>query len=429
MPERIDEPFCPLYSTARSSKPWKSSESAHAGLLFDKFAYGWRYRLDRDARIPEFDKGAGRNKEGANDWINSFRRECGEPASLDEACVRQRRLVERLGGRVINLKNTERFVTGMGREHPLENGFAWHHTLGVPYLSGSSVKGLLRAWLREENGEVTTDRHGNDAWEETPEHKQLFGTLGDVGQVILLDMLPTKPPQLDKPQQHDKPPQLDVDVMTPHYGDYYQKGAIPGDWHSPVPISFLTVAPGWSWQLGIIPATGHRALEAGTLDSLSDSLFDAIQICGAGAKTAVGYGRFEKDTATEKQFRQQQAEREQREAATRQHAVEEAAFKASMTADSEPLQQLKTLRRKQNWVLTASNQMMLQALHEFADQYADPPRDCLDWIHELLESIPNYKGVWNNVEARKGKNGDKPKYNAEAIRTLVRKLNPPSPGN
>ena len=35
-------------------------------------------------------------------------------------------------------------VTGMGNPHPLESGFTWHPTLGMPYLPGSAV-GLVRA--------------------------------------------------------------------------------------------------------------------------------------------------------------------------------------------------------------------------------------------------------------------------------------------
>ena len=42
-----------------------------------------------------------------------------------------------------------RFVTGTGRSHSVENGFAWHPTLGTPYLSGSSVKGMIRARAQE----------------------------------------------------------------------------------------------------------------------------------------------------------------------------------------------------------------------------------------------------------------------------------------
>jgi len=45
--------------------------------------------------------------------------------------------------------STAPFVTGMGMEHPLENGFAFLDPYGVPYLPGSSVKGVLRRAAEE----------------------------------------------------------------------------------------------------------------------------------------------------------------------------------------------------------------------------------------------------------------------------------------
>lgn len=134
-------------------------------------------------------------------------------------------------------------------------------------------------------------------------------------------------------------------------------------------------------------------------------------------------GRFKKDTAAEERFRKQQAEQQQHVEVARQRAAQEAEFNASVANDSEPLQRLKKLQRDQKWALTAGDQNMIAALQQFADQHPEPPQDCLDWIRELLESIPNYKGVWTAPEETKGKK-KKPKYNAEAIRKLVLQLNP-----
>ncbi len=46
-------------------------------------------------------------------------------------------------------------------------------------------------------------------------------------------------------------PQLDLDIMNPHYGDYYQKKKDnkgnpipPADYLNPVPVTFLAVATG-----------------------------------------------------------------------------------------------------------------------------------------------------------------------------------------
>ncbi|MEX1028026.1 MAG: type III-B CRISPR module RAMP protein Cmr6 [Candidatus Paceibacterota bacterium] len=418
----IQEPFCPLFREAIEAAPWKNPASAHAGLLFDKFADAWRYKKDRnDNRVEpvelEFDKGYGQRKEGANEWINRFQRSAGNPDRLAEACRRQRQMVTRLGGKVLVLTNPDRFVTGMGREHPLENGFAWHHTLGVPYLPGSSLKGMLAAWLREETDEWDWNSR---RWKLETNGARWFGTQGQAGQIIFFDMLPLKPPTLC------------VDVMTPHYGPYYlnkevpdyQNADVPGDWHSPVPITFLTVAPDQSWQLGIVPAAGVRKIHNAAFAELVDNLREAIEVNGAGAKTAIGYGRFARDAPAEDRLhREADQERAAQEQAEHQ-AAEQAQFEASLADDSEPLKQLKTLRRDQNWQLSAADQNMMRALEEFSTNNPEPPHDCLDWIRELLESIPNYKGVWGAPEATREKaKKPKPKYNSTRIREIVKHLN------
>ncbi len=41
-------------------------------------------------------------------------------------------------------RSTAPFVTGLGMEHPSENGFAFSSPYGMPYLPGASIKGVLR---------------------------------------------------------------------------------------------------------------------------------------------------------------------------------------------------------------------------------------------------------------------------------------------
>ncbi len=45
--------------------------------------------------------------------------------------------------------STSPFVTGVGMEHPVENGFAFLSPYGLPYLAGSGVKGVLRKAAEE----------------------------------------------------------------------------------------------------------------------------------------------------------------------------------------------------------------------------------------------------------------------------------------
>ncbi|MBC7326079.1 MAG: type III-B CRISPR module RAMP protein Cmr6, partial [Moorella sp. (in: Bacteria)] len=65
-----------------------------------------------------------------------------------------------------------------------------------------------------------------------------------VGSVLFFDALPAGPVKVQ------------ADVMTPHYAPYYQPQGVPqppGDWFDPVPIPFLTVAPGQPFFFALAP--------------------------------------------------------------------------------------------------------------------------------------------------------------------------------
>jgi len=258
----------PLYraaSTAVLSRP----TAAHSGLWYDKFCRVWHDPKCRQNETPEWQGAECRKIE----WVQTVTNQqaIGDATLISQYAVRQKQLVERLGGTCFPFQTESRFVTGLGREHPIENGFAWHPTLGAPYLPGSSIKGMLRAWaIMDEQRGVADKILG---CQESPE-----GTNGQVGMVILFDAIPLGPVKLE------------VDVMTPHYADYYGVGAVPGDWLSPIPIPFLVVPAGTAFQFGIAPRTAD---EKEHLKTVEGWLKSALQWLGAGAKTAVGYGRFE----------------------------------------------------------------------------------------------------------------------------------------
>lgn len=187
---------------------------------------------------------------------------------------------------------TAPFVTGMGNSHPLENGFTWHPTLGMPYLPGSSVKGLVRA-------AIETAYEGDD---QPALLQRWFGTAkkDDVAEAsgcfIFLDALPTAPCKLV------------AEVMTPHMGKWYEKGGKtplnkevqPGDWHSPVPVGYLT-ARNLSLQFAVLPRAGC-AQAVQELDQVWQVLDYALQWLGAGGKTAQGFGTMESAANAEEKW-------------------------------------------------------------------------------------------------------------------------------
>ncbi|MEP0774968.1 MAG: type III-B CRISPR module RAMP protein Cmr6 [Acidobacteriota bacterium] len=62
---------------------------------------------------------------------------------------RQARLAALAGAWTLEARAVAPFTTGLGNEHPLENGFAFLDPYGLPYLPGSGVKGAVRRAAEE----------------------------------------------------------------------------------------------------------------------------------------------------------------------------------------------------------------------------------------------------------------------------------------
>ena len=250
----------PLYRT--DTEPTLDM-GGHAGLWYDKFCNSWPSRSWSMSS-----GGDGQNPKLK--WIQTVTgRRVGTLGELSEHAVRIVRMVDGSGGHWSVFAACSRFVTGLGRSHPVENGFAWHPTLATPYLPGSSIKGMVRAWAKAE-GE--SDARGSRL-------ERLLGDRERTGTIAFLDAVPIEPVRLD------------ADVMTPHYANWTSDDP-PGDWCSPTPIPFLTVAEGAKLLVGVIPRGGAARNDVGVV---MDWIAEALAWQGAGAKTAVGYGRFERD--------------------------------------------------------------------------------------------------------------------------------------
>lgn len=279
----------PLYKTA-SKRTFKLDGMGHAGLYFDKFCDKWEqsWSLSAPGKLAWIETVAGRN-------------DVGDSGRLEEACLRVTKLVESAGGRSGVFVTESRFVTGLGRSHPVENGFAWHQTLGVPYLAGSSVKGMVKAWLAVGSG----NGHDKD------ELARLFGDKDRIGSIDFLDAIPTASVRLE------------ADVMTPHFAGWNEADP-PGDWKSPVPIPFLVTAAGTPFLFGIIGRSGATPED---LDLAWKALGEALEWAGAGAKTAVGYGRMIHDADRSNSLRESVEE----EARAERERLAEEKRQASMT--------------------------------------------------------------------------------------------------
>jgi CRISPR-associated protein Cmr6 len=90
--------------------------------------------------------------------------------------------------------------------------------------------------------------------------------------------------------------------MTPHFLPYYEdpRGTVPpADWHSPIPIPFLVVDSDQVFLFALLPRDPSDQQHKTDCQTASAWLTDALEWIGAGAKTAVGYGRFTRDEPSE----------------------------------------------------------------------------------------------------------------------------------
>ena len=307
----------PLYSGATARR---RDAGGHAGLWFDKFCDRWCIEQSTWTL-----KGDDRNNPKLT-WINTLTSgTVGAERQIREAALRLAALVEKRGGCWEVFTTASRFVTGLGRSHPIENGFAWHPTLGTPCLTGSSVKGLVRAWAEREA----------DPKPDGQTVECLLGSPRKAGSICFLDAVPVEPVRLE------------ADVMTPHYAGW-DTDKPPGDWRSPKPIPFLVTAAKTSFLFGFVP---RCPISAPDLNSVSDWLMSALAWAGGGAKTAVGYGRFEtangRTEDLRKQLRDRDRARDERIRAERE-AVERATRLAALSPVEREIEELLVNRQDRN---------------------------------------------------------------------------------
>ncbi len=130
------------------------------------------------------------------------------------------------------------------------------------------------------------------------------GDGGGAGSVVFLDAIA------------DGKVRLEVDVITPHVGEYYRgayyqvrtgptaggdgtpapgprdpsSGTPPADWLQPCPVEFLTVGPGTPFLTADLPRRPNGPDAARDVETAVGWLIETAETAGFGAKTALGYG-------------------------------------------------------------------------------------------------------------------------------------------
>ena len=237
------------------------SQCRNFGLMFDRFIGfddGWTLEGSR-----KHDEAAELVKR-CNEWARdpAYRR------VYEALRVRQEKMMISAGGRSFTAAPEWRLVIGLGRDSALETGLTLHRVYGFPFVPGSSLKGMALAWA-----------HATQ--QPAPDIRAVFGEQDEkqaacAGEITFFDALPVTPPQLK------------LDVMNPHYPDYYRPGdrKPPADWQSPVPVYFITIEKSTRFIFGV----GQRKRQTQLLDTARTWLQSALQDLGVGGKTTSGYG-------------------------------------------------------------------------------------------------------------------------------------------
>lgn len=284
----------PLYNELQKQE-LEIDKYGNCGLWFERFAdfYESDFRILKKKIIDKKEENPG------SAWLKKHfnNKKVGDEKRLTSHAQAQTQLAESLQGKSLVFKASWHFVTGMGNPHPVENGFAWHPTFGVPYLTGAAVKGLIRTFIETQLDETDS---------ENPDKKKLLlqwfgstdkdpmseGYQAQAGELIFFDALPIEPVTLG------------VDIMTPHMGKWYEKGgditdlarqpeAVPADWHDPVPVSFLVakdITLLFSFAMRPHPTAKQEPFRQLDLTEVEQALTAVLEQMGAGGKTATGYG-------------------------------------------------------------------------------------------------------------------------------------------
>lgn len=174
-----------------------------------------------------------------------------------------------------------RMVIGLGGEHVQETNMTLDYIYGIPYIPGSAFKGVVRGWVIQEdfgNDEklAMQDIQPGDSADLKEKKKNFLAIFGGAGSAGHVQFLPAYP--IDNVT-------LSLDIMNPHFSDYYTGTSPPTDTQNPKPIKFLTVeqAP---FRFVILSKEQH-------LTKIAEDWVDkALKGKGFGAKTAIGYGYF-----------------------------------------------------------------------------------------------------------------------------------------
>ncbi len=211
--------------------------------------------------------------ERKSDWLKEIKPESHIDQKLAaHAYQRWLRAIEAIHALHFDARTDWRMVVGLGGETVLETDLTLHHVYGIPFIPGSALKGLTRAYVT--GGVYKSDKIEND----NAEVQRIFGTQEKAGSVIFFDAMPL-----------DGKCSIELDIMNAHYPDYYGKGDAPTNDQNPNPVTFLTVT-NTTFTFALAPRRADDPQHKNDVGLVQGWLQKALQEYGIGGKTSAGYG-------------------------------------------------------------------------------------------------------------------------------------------
>jgi CRISPR-associated protein Cmr6 len=219
------------------------------------------------------------NSSAKSDWLKGFELDNHiDPQLVKSVFARWSSAVQAMHAQSFTATTDWRMVVGLGGESVLETALTLHHLYGIPFIPGSALKGLTRAYV---TGEV--EGHKSDKLENDDEDvKRIFGTQNASGSVLFFDAMPV-----------DGKFSLKCDIMNVHYPKYYSEKELPTNTQNPIPVTFLTVENS-TFLFSLAPRRSGK--DDNDVKLALGWLQDALQQYGVGGKTSAGYGYFQKPT-------------------------------------------------------------------------------------------------------------------------------------
>jgi CRISPR type III-B/RAMP module RAMP protein Cmr6 len=261
----------------------QQNQQTHLGLLLDKYIPAIAIDKEEDKTGEEKEQ-----KLTKGSWLREIASSYHPDTRLIEASLaRWKSYVSALHGQVFQAKTHWRLIVGLGSNTALETGLTLHPLYGLPIIPGSALKGLTRAYAATEDTRMYLPNGKPSLKIETdPEDIQrIFG--GEInkeehaGRVIFFDAIVTNKFSLT------------LDIMNPHYSNYYGKGDAPSNDQNPIPVPFLTISNA-TFQFAVAPRNHLDLKHQKAALQAKDWLKDALRDYGVGSKTSADYGYFVK---------------------------------------------------------------------------------------------------------------------------------------